>query len=75
MTIVMSGRKVIEILEKNGYSQISSKGSHMRMQNNLDMDLVIHVPMHRELKKGTLCSIFKKAGLEHIYKKILKEHK
>lgn len=57
----VSGEKVQKALEKAGFVKASQKGSHVKLKH-ADGRVVI-VPMHRELKKGTLKSILRQAKL------------
>tara|TARA_Y100000031_G_C8043537_1_gene302831 strand:+ start:323 stop:544 length:222 start_codon:yes stop_codon:yes gene_type:complete len=58
---VISGRKVLKILLKQGYVLVSQKGSHVKLRKEGN---TIIVPLHRKpLKKGTLLSILDQAGL------------
>lgn len=48
-------------LEKAGFSQVSHKGSHVKLRN--DAGRTVIVPLHRELARGTLSSILRQADL------------
>lgn len=50
----MSGADVISMLEDNGWIQDRQKGSHVTMKKN---NVSCPVPLHKELKQGTLGSI------------------
>ena len=61
----MSGAEMIKILERKGYVQIRTRGSHVRLY---PPDFVpdakkVTVPRHKQLKTGTLSNIIKDAGL------------
>jgi len=58
---VLSGEKLIKILVREGFIVRRQAGSHVVMQKN---ERVFAVPLHDELKKGTLKAILKQAGLE-----------
>ena len=61
---VLSGKYVIKILKKNGFTIIRQKGSHVSLQKiYIDGTFNVIVPMHDELAKGTLLSIIKQSGL------------
>ena len=61
---VLSGKEVVKIMSKFGYSILDQKGSHVIMIGFKDgMKRKPVVPQHRELDKGTLLSILKQAGL------------
>ena len=57
---VISGRKMVRVLEKLGYEMKRRRGSHMMM---IKSGKLIVVPDHRELKKGTLRNILREADL------------
>jgi predicted RNA binding protein YcfA (HicA-like mRNA interferase family) len=57
-----SGRQVVKALRRIGFVVDHQRGSHIFL-HNLDANLSVIVPLHKELKKGTLNSILKKAGL------------
>jgi predicted RNA binding protein YcfA (HicA-like mRNA interferase family) len=50
----MSGKDVISVLQENGWSWVRQEGSHVTMQKN---GISCPVPLHKELKRGTLGSI------------------
>jgi len=58
---VLSGEKLIKILVREGFAVRRQAGSHVVMQRG---ERVFSVPLHDELKKGTLKAILKQAGLE-----------
>lgn len=62
---VISGIEVIKRLKKAGFTVTRQKGSHVRLEEYSDNGEVIKltVPLHSELKKGTLARIIKDAGL------------
>jgi predicted RNA binding protein YcfA (HicA-like mRNA interferase family) len=61
----ISGKDARRILEKNGFVFVRQRGSHVAMINTLGAHKVTAIiPMHKELKKGTIRSIAKQAGLE-----------
>ncbi len=60
----LSGAELIRILERHGYEQVRTKGSHSRLYPPESSGLKkITVPLHKELKAGTLSNIMKDAGL------------
>ena len=60
----LSGAKLIGILEEHGYQQARTKGSHARLYPPHGSGLKkVTVPLHKELKTGTLSAIMKDAGL------------
>ncbi len=62
----LSGKDLCKVLEKEGFVLVRQTGSHCIYQKETDEGKVtIPVPVHssRPLKKGTLHSILKKAGI------------
>jgi len=59
---VISGRKCIKALEKAGFQQIRQKGSHVILVRN-DPFILVVVPNHDALDRGTLHAIIRQAGL------------
>jgi len=51
---VMSGKEVVAMLKRNGWVEESQKGSHKKLKKN---GIGCIVPMHDEIKRGTLSSI------------------
>ncbi|MBI2009916.1 MAG: type II toxin-antitoxin system HicA family toxin [Candidatus Chisholmbacteria bacterium] len=49
---VVSGKDLVKVLGKIGFTKVSQKGTHIKMQH-LDGRVAI-VPQHKSLKKGTL---------------------
>jgi predicted RNA binding protein YcfA (HicA-like mRNA interferase family) len=61
---VVSGAELIRALGRIGYIEVRSKGSHRRLCCPSDPTRrPTTVPLHRELKRGTLLSILADAGL------------
>ena len=61
---VLSGLDVIKKLKKCGFIATRQKGSHVRLGKSLQGETIkVTVPLHAELKKGTLARIIKDAGL------------
>ncbi|MGD9679367.1 MAG: type II toxin-antitoxin system HicA family toxin [Vulcanibacillus sp.] len=65
---IVSGKEIVQALQKNGFEKVSQKGSHFKLKR-LDGRIAI-VPMHNDLATGTLRSILRQAGLsvEDLYK-------
>jgi len=60
----LTPRKVIKILEKNGFLLDHSTGSHM-VYYPPEKRKRVTIPFHRrDIPKGTLMSILKQAGIE-----------
>lgn len=61
---VLSGTEVVKKLKQIGFAATRQKGSHVRLEKFLPQETVkITVPLHSQLKKGTLSRIIKDAGL------------
>jgi predicted RNA binding protein YcfA (HicA-like mRNA interferase family) len=57
---VVSGAQAIRALEKLGFTQVRQKGSHVVLRRG---SAGCVVPLHRELKVGTLGGLLKQAGV------------
>ncbi|MBR1437230.1 MAG: type II toxin-antitoxin system HicA family toxin [Synergistaceae bacterium] len=55
-----SGREVIAVLQKMGFSWIRTKGSHSVLRRG---SVVCIVPLHDELAVGTLKGVLRQAGI------------
>ena len=51
---------MVSALEQLGFEQMRQRGSHVIMQRN---GVGCVVPLHRELKAGTLAGLIRQAGL------------
>jgi predicted RNA binding protein YcfA (HicA-like mRNA interferase family) len=61
---VISGREILKILSKIGFVIVGRKGSHVRMKRQRGKEvLIVIIPMHSELAKGTLRSILRQANI------------
>lgn len=61
---ILSGKDVVKILFKFGFTVLDQKGSHVIMYGLKDgVKRKPVVPQHAEIAKGTLLSILKQAGL------------
>jgi predicted RNA binding protein YcfA (HicA-like mRNA interferase family) len=61
----VSGREAVRALERLGFEQIRQRGSHVTLRKitpNGSIGCV--VPLHRELKTGTLHGILKQAQVD-----------
>ena len=58
---VVSGPDVVRALGKVGFSEISQRGSHVKLRHSDGRTAI--VPVHRELAPGTLRSVLRQAGL------------
>ena len=60
----ISGRDTIKKLNKIGFVATRQKGSHVRIEKQTPEGIIkITIPLHPQLKKGTLLHIIKDAGL------------
>ena len=60
---VVSAEQAIKALEHFGFKVYRQTGSHIHLWNE-ERNLLVTVPNHPELAKGTLISIMKQARLE-----------
>ncbi|HLC32481.1 MAG TPA: type II toxin-antitoxin system HicA family toxin [Candidatus Nanoarchaeia archaeon] len=61
---VVSGQEVIKALAKIGFVHMRTTGSHAILRkSNPAGDIVVPVPLHKELAKGTLLSIMHQVKL------------
>lgn len=58
---IISGEDLVKYLAKQGFEIKRQTSSHVVVQKEWR---VFSVPLHRELKKGTLIGILKQAGIE-----------
>jgi predicted RNA binding protein YcfA (HicA-like mRNA interferase family) len=59
---IISGRDAIKAFSKAGWSAVRQTGSHVIMMKP-DSIVTLSIPMHSEVKRGTLRSLIKDAGL------------
>lgn len=57
---VLAGADIIKALERLGFVQIRQKGSHVVLRRGATGCVV---PLHREVKRGTLGGIVRQAGV------------
>lgn len=57
---VLSGAEVIKALERLGFEQLRQRGSHVVMRRGSAGTVV---PLHKEVKTGTLAGILRQAGV------------
>lgn len=58
----MYPRELIKLLTKNGWQTISQNGSHVKLKNGNQTEII---PLHnKDLKKGLLTKIMKRTGLK-----------
>ncbi|MCK5477183.1 MAG: type II toxin-antitoxin system HicA family toxin [Candidatus Aenigmarchaeota archaeon] len=61
---VLSGSKVIKILEKIGFEPKRQKGSHIILIKDKIQKRIVVVLLHKEIDKGTLIEIIRQANLK-----------
>lgn len=59
---VISGRRLIKALEAEGWRVVRQRGSHVRLKK-VGHRAALVVPLHKELRKGTLAGILRDADL------------
>ena len=59
----ISGREAVRAFERDGWQLARQRGSHMVMRKP-GIAVVLSVPDHRELKRGTLRGLIRKAGAD-----------
>lgn len=61
----LSGKEVVKILQKHGFSVVRQKGSHIVLHKlTTDGKRIGIVPNHKEIQKGTLRSISKMTAVD-----------
>ncbi|MEM1095177.1 MAG: type II toxin-antitoxin system HicA family toxin [Bacteroidota bacterium] len=61
----LSYTKVIRALQRDGWTVLRQRGSHIRMQKRTrDEVLKLTVPAHKPIKRSTLSHILKQARLD-----------
>lgn len=65
---VFSGKELCRLLTQHGFQQVRQRGSHVVMQKRTDISTVtVPVPMHDEIRIGTLQSIIRQSGLARAF--------
>ena len=59
---VISGRKLVKVFEKFGWTEIRRKSSHIIMVKKGEI-ITLSIPDHDEVAKGTLRSLLRSAGI------------
>ncbi len=60
----ISGLEVIKRLKRIGFVVTRQKGSHIRLERYANEETIkLTVPLHKEMKKGTLHQVLKQAGI------------
>jgi predicted RNA binding protein YcfA (HicA-like mRNA interferase family) len=60
---VVSGQRLVKALERDGWQVARQRGSHVRLKHP-GRRISLTVPLHRELKRGTLAGILTDAGVD-----------
>jgi len=62
---VFSGVEICRILERNGFANVRQRGSHCVMQQTISGigTITVPVPLHKEIRIGTLMSVIRQSGL------------
>ncbi len=61
----LSYQKIIKALERDNWTVVRQKGSHIRLEKKLtDETLKITVPAHKPVKRTTLAKILKQAKID-----------
>ena len=60
---MVSGREVVERLERANFILVRQTGSHMIMRREKAPKITVSVPDHKELKRGTLKNILRQINL------------
>jgi predicted RNA binding protein YcfA (HicA-like mRNA interferase family) len=64
---VVSGQRLVKALQRAGWVTVRQRGSHVRLKcppQASRRNISLTVPLHRELKRGTLAGILTDAGLD-----------
>jgi predicted RNA binding protein YcfA (HicA-like mRNA interferase family) len=59
---VVSGERLIKALANDGWSVVRQRGSHVRLKKP-ERRTALVVPLHKEIRKGTLAGILRDADL------------
>lgn len=59
---VVSGKRLIKALEEDGWEVARQRGSHVRLKKS-DRRIALVVPLHKEIRRGTLGGILRDADL------------
>ncbi|MDB4485545.1 type II toxin-antitoxin system HicA family toxin [bacterium] len=63
-----SGKSICQLLENHGFKPVRQKGSHRIMQKQYaNGTITVPVPLHKDLKPGTLSSIIRQSQLARNY--------
>ena len=59
---VVSGARLVKALEKDDWTVVRQRGSHVRLKKS-GRRMALVVPLHKELRKGTLAGIMRDADI------------
>lgn len=59
---VISGQRLVKALGRTGWQVVRQRGSHVRLKHP-DRATALTIPLHKELKRGTLSGILADAGI------------
>ena len=61
----ISGKDLINIFAKLGFSVIRQRGSHVQLEKRVENEIIkLTIPMHPQLKRGTLSHIIKASKID-----------
>lgn len=60
---VVSGERLIKALRKNGWEVVRQRGSHVRLKKAGHRNALV-VPLHKEIRRGTLAGVLRDAHLD-----------
>lgn len=60
----LTPQELIRLLNKNGFEFVRAKGSHQIFKNRTNGKMVVVLMHKKDLPKGTLLSILKRAGID-----------
>lgn len=61
---VLKLRELLAVLSRMGFTVASQKGSHIKLKKRTSEKVwVVIVPRHDEIRRGTLMSIIRQAGM------------
>jgi predicted RNA binding protein YcfA (HicA-like mRNA interferase family) len=64
---VLSGKEICSLLRASGFVEVRQRGSHVVMQKKLaDNTITVPVPLHSEIRIGTLQSIIRQSRLNRV---------
>ncbi|MBN8645519.1 MAG: type II toxin-antitoxin system HicA family toxin [Planctomycetes bacterium] len=61
-----SGTELCSLLSEHGFARARQRGSHVVMQRRENGTRTVPVPMHKEIRIGTLLSIIRQSGLPRV---------